>query len=547
MATAVRMEGVQQLAPGVRSGAARTAVSSARPLGALQTLVTIGACLIIGHLAIRTFFPSVAVNAIGLVLVTLILFWVLFLRRDTFGFVLCVLGCSFFVYAPNQGGLFNVVAGVLGAGYLLLPSGNAELRRPDPAVAVLASLLFVSNLLGLLIRNPLPMTDIITHAVAFGGILLMMLIASRLELTEARLRRFLIVAGCLMAYNFAVSLNHQYSFVQIPTPLLGLNETLFYQASNAFGVFGSASANGQFAMMVLVVMIPMGCATAARFLRVTPLFFVAVGLLLLLTLVMANMRAAALEAVFAIVMYLYIFLVRNRRSFRRGYHLAIVSIIATLFLAAFGAVVGLQNLEKDLAEVETAQVGGLISGEDINRGSVWRYAWNVVTEGSWLIGYGHGNMISNYLAWGGKLQPGGMVVGGGHLHNLYLALPPLYGWVGAIAYVLLFLLVAARLAGIVWKYRPDRLPVVACLGFFMSLSLFLLDEVKSGNAVQSINYAMLAWIWLGLSLAAVRTARLDIARRAVARRAAAAESESSGPADGEPASAGGAPLLHKLR
>ena len=82
------------------------------------------------------------------------------------------------------------------------------------------------------------------------------------------------------------------------------------------------------------------------------------------------------------------------------------------------------------------------------------------------------------------LKPG-EIIGGGHLHNLYFALPMLYGWTGAFAYVLLFLVVVYRLFAAVRRHHLDNLLVVACLGFGVSLTFFLIDEVKSGNAVQS--------------------------------------------------------------
>jgi O-antigen ligase len=140
--------------------------------------------------------------------------------------------------------------------------------------------------------------------------------------------------------------------------------------------------------------------------------------------------------------------------------------------------------------------------------------------GNWWIGYGLGNGKSNLIASGGKwvgtgemdplLRPG-EIIGGGHFHNLYLQLPTLYGWVGAVVYVLLYLVVVFRLFRAVRRYSLGNLTVVACLGFLMSLAFFLLDEVKSGNAVQTISYGMISWIWVGLGLAAWRTLMADVA------------------------------------
>ena len=113
-------------------------------------------------------------------------------------------------------------------------------------------------------------------------------------------------------------------------------------------------------------------------------------------------------------------------------------------------------------------------------------------------------------------------IGGGHLHNLYLALPMMYGWVGALAYILLFLVVVFRLLAAVRRYPFSNLSTVTCLGFLVSLAFFLIDEVKSGNAVQTINYGMVVWIWLGLGLAAYRTLKVEALEERMRRLAARA-------------------------
>ena len=74
--------------------------------------------------------------------------------------------------------------------------------------------------------------------------------------------------------------------------------------------------------------------------------------------------------------------------------------------------------------------------------------------------------------------------------------------------------------------RGVGLAVFLALGFLMSIVFFLIDEVKAGNAVQKINFAMLVWIWMGLALAAVRTARFE---RAQERRAARASEQQPHP------------------
>jgi hypothetical protein len=506
------------MATSVRSYAA---AAGPRSLTAGRIVGTIFACLVVGHLVINAYFPSFAINAVGLVLVTLILGRVLFVKRDVFAFILIVFFCSHFQYASHQGGLFNLVAFILGGAYLVFAPNIRETRSRDPVISTLVIILLISNTLGLVLRNPMPMYVIVLEGASFTAFLIAFVIAGHLELTGQRLRKFLIVSAVMIAYNFVVSLNQHYSVLNIQSPLLSLTSDLFYRTSNAYGVFGSASSNGQWAMMMIALLAPLVAATASiKALRISPFYFVPILVICGLTIVLSNMRAAAVEAVLIVIIYLVMFSVFYRRSFRNSKYMNLAATATIILFGTVGVWVGLQNIEHDFEGVTIQNAADVKSGGILNRAEPWQWGMHVLKTGSWWVGYGHGNLKSNLIAWGGKwtgtgkmgpaLMPG-EIIGGGHFHNLYLALPTLYGWVGAVAYVLVFLVVVFRLTGAVRRYSLDNMMVVTCLGFLMSLVFFLLDEIKSGNAVQHINFPMIVWIWLGLALAALRTLRSELA------------------------------------
>ncbi|MBL8202141.1 MAG: O-antigen ligase family protein [Chromatiales bacterium] len=496
-------------------------------MGSLAVLVTIFGCLLVGHLAIATFFPSVAVNAVGVVLVALIIGYVLFVRNDVFATVLIILFCSHFNFANNQGGLFNLVAFLLlGIHLLVRPAIRETTRSTDGTVMSLLAILFVSNLLGLLLRNPLPLEVLGLQFAAFSGFLLAFHTVSALRLTEARLRQFLIVASVMAVYNFGVSLNQHYGVLHIETPLLGLTRDLFYATTNAFGTFGSASSNGQYAMMLLAVVLPLVAASASRTaLKLSPIHFVPVAVAVGLTLILANMRAAALESVLIVVIYTIMFSLVHRRSFRNAKYVNLASAAVVIVLATVGVWFNLENIAEDFQRVQVEDVSSIETGKALNRLGPWQYGWERLQRESWWVGYGHGTDLSNQIAWGGRQTSSrGPVMGGGHLHNLYLALPMMFGWVGALAYVLLFVVVVFRLFAAVRRHGFGSIVGVTCLGFLMSLGFFLVDEVKSGNAVQTINYAMVAWIWLGLGLAAQRSLKAGASAARAQRQARTAAS-----------------------
>jgi O-antigen ligase len=532
--------------PPVDRGAAdKATVASApkaatrREMGAAAILATIFGCLLVGHLAIAAYFPSVAVNAVGVVVVALIIGRVLFVKNDMYSALLIIFFCSQFNFANNQGGLFNLVAFLLLAIYLAVKPGIRETTRgTDTTIMSLLIILSASNLLGLILRNPMPLFIKCLEIAAFSGFMLAFHFASSLRLTKARLRVFLIVASVMAAYNFAISMNQRYSVIQLDTPLLGLTEDLFYATTNAFGVFGSASSSGQYTMLLLALILPLLAASASRTaLKLSPISFVPVVVICGLTLILSNMRAASLEAVLVVIIYTVMFSLRHRRHFRNSKYLNMASAALIVVLATVGVWFNLDNIERELQQVEVQGVESVESGKAINRFGPWQFGMDRLAREGFIVGYGHGTAESNQIAWGIiATRAAGRYSTGGHLHNLYLALPMMYGWSGALAYVLLHLVVFFRLLGAVRRYPFSILSNIACLGFLMSLGFFLIDEVKSGNAVQSINYPMIMWIWLGLGLAAWRTLKAEVAEAARSRKPG--DGAGGGPGE-EPGAEGG--------
>jgi O-antigen ligase len=294
---------------------------------------------------------------------------------------------------------------------------------------------------------------------------------------------------------------------------LGLDESIFYEAENAFGTFRSATANAQYAMVIFAFIIPLLSSTAARTqLKLNSMIYIGICLVCMSLTVLANMRAAAAFVGLLTIMYSVMFAVFYRRSFRYAKYLNRFSIAAVVFLLGFGTIIGVQNITEDFQEASNASSEQVLSGAVFNRLGAWQLGLDLLSRKSWIIGYGHGGTESNMIATGAVRTASGWK-GGGHLHSLYLMLPLLYGWIGSFAFMGLFLVPLARAFRIIRKLSFDNLGVVVNLGFFVSIGIWLLDEIKSGSMVQSMNFTMLAFIWLGWAVAAQRTLRFNAIMR----------------------------------
>jgi hypothetical protein len=482
-----------------------------RPLSAAGVLSVAFVSLVVGHLALPTIFPVVVINALGLILLGLMLSHVLLNRRDVFGFILIIFLASHFNYAPNQGGAFNLVAFVLLAAFLLR-FGIHETEKSDVTITLLLGIFVVFNLLGWIFINPAPIGAITLGAMSLLGYILMFYVVSNLNITTSRLRNLLIIISVIVLYNFIVSLNHHYSVIKLATPLLALTKELFYATTNAFGIFGNSSVNGEYSMMTFAFLVPlMRASLLRRELGLRSGLLVVVAMVCLATIIISNTRGSSILAASFVLIYLFLFGIFYRRARGVLTNLTIILALCGLLLL-FGSVLGLSNLERDFQTVGDLSTEAVISGKAVNRYGIWQAGWTRLMHESWLIGYGHGIPTSNSLAWGAKAGFAGFGAASieeHHLHNLYLSLPMLYGWAGASAFLLIIFVTIGRLIRVVTTYDSRHYLVAVCLGFLIAWLGFLVEELKSGVMVQAPHYAMIVWIWLGLSNAAVKTLKTE--------------------------------------
>jgi hypothetical protein len=114
---------------------------------------------------------------------------------------------------------------------------------------------------------------------------------------------------------------------------------------------------------------------------------------------------------------------------------------------------------------------------------------------NWMIGYGFGNGGQNRQAWLGEKLINYPKM---DFHNTYYSLPQLFGWAGAAAYLLLFLLTILRMRKItVVKMLPMQYRLLS-LSFMLFFIVHLLTEY-SITALSSPNYMFMLFIMLGLA------------------------------------------------
>ncbi len=482
-----------------------------RTLTAFGVLTAAFLAQLAGHLLLKYYMPNVAFGGVGFLLVGLIFYYVLFVRRDPFGFVLVVYVCSHFSYADNQGGLWNLMAFGIAAPYILLNQRRKEFRRQDLVMYVLLGIFILWNVFGWALKNPVPIIPELQGIAAFFGFILVFHLTNNMVITKERFRLFLTVTFFMLLYQFVVAVNQRYAILKLNTPLLGgyseEGTTIIHAVTSSVGTLNHFELFGEYGALTTCLLVPLlSSSYTQRDLRFGSNRIVIMIFLCLSFIMLATNRSATILFILAIVFYYLILPLRIFSSIDRiGRQLKLVTAFAVLLPVA-GIYVGLHSLEAKFAtlEGEKISVSGVISGQDINRGTLITEGLDRLEQGSWWVGYGYGIPRSNRWAWF-NVDPERQRIALADFHSLYLSLPELYGWVGAFAFVAMIVVTWSRSFSTAMRYRRRKSFLLAlAVGFAFFWGVFLANEYKI-SILRNPDYQMLFWIWLGLSNAIIKS------------------------------------------
>jgi hypothetical protein len=264
----------------------------------------------------------------------------------------------------------------------------------------------------------------------------------------------------------------------------------------AAGSFGNSELFSEFfcIVFVLAVICVMYCRELAvvQIGTIVPLIVVFLSVFSLLS---AGSRAALLLAgvasLYLVIHAMALSLASTRYLLRLALFL-VAALAVGLCLGEVGNLFGLEDTIADFEKLDLSDIDlhGVISGKSINRGYVYEAGYRRLSERSWWLGYGY-NLPEN------NSKSSGVSDDIRDFHSLYLALPILYGWVGAGAYVLLVVGTALRIYSSYFhaKHMDHYLAPVA-LAFAVLWGIFLIDQYKI-SATRNPSYFLLTWFWLG--------------------------------------------------
>ena len=493
-------------------------MARSRPLTVTGILAASFLAQLAGHFLLKQYVPDAAVGGgISSLLIAIIFSYVLFVRRDIFGFILVVYICSHFSYGDSHGGVFNVTAFVVLAFYLAANRLSDGFPQRDNVMFILLGVFILWNVLGWAMNNPVPMLPMLLGIAAFFGYILMFYLASNVVITKERFRLFLIVTFFMVLYQFIVALNQRYDLVSWNTPFIGeymeLGKSIDYAARDAptSGTLRHFELFGEYGILLVSLLVPLLSSSFTQkdlrfgINRIVVMIFICLSF----PMITSN-RAAAILSVMAITFYYLVLPTRIFTSIDRFGRQIRVIVVVGLLVPIVGTYIGLKQLEEDFATLSSKKitVASVISGESINRGSLTSAGLHRINQDSWWVGNGYGVPRSNRWAWFG-VDPEKQVISFEDYHSLYLSLPMLYGWIGSLAFLAMIVITASRLLGVSLRYRNRKsFLIVLAVGFTMFFGIFLIDEYKI-SILRNPNYHMLFWIWLGLANSVIKTIRYE--------------------------------------
>lgn len=471
--------------------------------------------LVIGHALLREYMPSPVLGVLGALLLVPLLGYTLLLRNDGFGFVMIIYCCSHFSYADNQGGLWNLMAAALITMHVATRLSMRLAREGwpgrDSMVALLLWVLIGFNVCGWFVLSPVGYIERVQGAAAFAGFILVFYVTSNSIITPGRFRAFMVITLVMFVYQLLVAVNQRYALFNINTPMLGAYGKgigfITYGSTNAQGTLRHSELFGEYGLLHWCLLIPLLCSSSVqRELRIGSGRVLVMLLMSLTFIAITSTRSAALLAGAAIAVYVLTLKTVRFRSIDRFGRQIQLAVALTVLIPLVGAYIGVASVQQDFAEVGGTgfSLASIVSGEAINRAPLFELGIRRLSDESWFIGNGFGIPRANLWAWVGSdpLRSENMPA---DLHSLYLSLPMLYGWVGSAAFIGLILLAAWRSAraALLHRWRSTFLVPVA-IGFGALWVAFLVDQFKI-SMLRNPNYHMMFWVWLGMTMAVIRT------------------------------------------
>lgn len=452
--------------------------------------------LIIAQFDIVYFNSNFALLVIPIL--TLFLIWQNYFLKSKFLFVLLIFIGSHFAFLIGFGGTFSICAITALAFYAIKRSRIGEFFFHDSLVKFLFSLLIIFSVAGWIFKSQLNTIQLLFSVLTFFSLLLMFLLSSKIEWTHLRIKIFVSILSVIMVYSLFTAIANTFHLMPFPSTLWSS-----YSVSNEPG--------GSFFYSMLWR--PTTAIGAMYFSFLFPFYIskvygisggsfknlVIVGLIssaLVCILGFSKSHSVALLFGFITIPFLLLYVIKYKAPILKNF-LKFIFFAAIIFLITepvFHYETLLKRFEEQ-PELATSFFEDPFLMKNTSREESFSLGMKSLAREDWMIGYGYANAGLNRIAWLGKEN---LQIVKKDFHNTYYSLPQIFGWIGSVAYLAIFIMTILRMRIIMTDYRVNIEFRIFAFSFLMLFIIHLITEY-SITAFSSPNYLMMLFILLGFA------------------------------------------------
>ncbi|QJW87998.1 O-antigen ligase family protein [Spirosoma taeanense] len=425
--------------------------------------------------------------------------------------MLVIFACSYFYYGNNHGGLWNLSnCAALGLYAFASPWWKRNTNLPLLSKILLWGV-FILNTLGLVLVADTPLAvraEGFMLSLSYG---LLYLFIVQLPANKVFFQRLLLVVAALSVWNMIIALNQKLMLVSVSSPLLpaGYEENLEnngwenyeHKSERSNGSFNDFELFAEYSSLILALVLPLVIRQISEYFMVHKRVLIVTALCCFLSIIATATRSSALLTVPLMLFYLVYYSPYLGR--RPAFLMYLGAFVLVIILA--GPYIGLDFIIERLVEIDFDQLGSgsMASADAMNREVTLKLGLKRLGESDWILGYGYGVAEHYTMALFGFVNTETNEIR--DFHNLYLSLPVMLGWGGAILFVGWMLYHPVYL----WQtLRQTSDPDLRALylGLLMFWGVFFVNELKI-QAIREPNYFMLIWCWLGFTISACQLNR----------------------------------------
>lgn len=455
--------------------------------------------LLIAHITVNTYVPSLIFNYVGIILVAVALKVYVDYLNDEYQALLLFFILSHFRFGATQGGLFNLVF------FLVLMTSKRInlLSKVGSPLIPFVIVVMISHILGMVIKSDATLDAYIMGSSALFSYMAVFLMLSSSRITKREFGQFVKVSSVLMVWMLLSQLNSKYAIVTISSPLVAYSQAHTIAGFVLPSIMGSSPLTAEYAFLHFTL--GFGMLAFVRELQkfnisnLTLYFYVTTSLAVM---ILTSNRSTVFIGAAAV---LSILLRASALRYSQSIKLWLSVLVMGFLLLQLGSFVGLDKLIDRLTyvELDTISVETIETGDSINRSTAFDIGYAMMAREDWLVGYGWSTNRNNRIAWFGvddfyRADP----------HSLYFALPMLFGWIGAGA--LLIIVASPIIFGLLGllrrRYISGTERDISWIFLLISI-LFMINEIKQGFITE--NYFFIIMFWIGISVSVQRNGFRD--------------------------------------